>query len=221
VLILAVDTTTTRASVALVEGEELRAEVRLTSESHSRHLVPSIEFLLEQSGLAPSAVEGHAVTVGPGSFTGLRVGISTVQGLALAAGRLCAGISALDALAAAAAAAGAADRIVAVVDAYRGEVYAGEYDGHGRPVAPPALLTPQGLVAGLGAPAAFVGDGAVRYRAEIEAALPGARFPVRDLFLAAEVGRLGARRLAAGEGLAPSALRPLYLRDADIRRASA
>jgi tRNA threonylcarbamoyladenosine biosynthesis protein TsaB len=219
VLILAVDTTTKRASVALTDDEELRCEVRLTSESHSRHLLPSIEFLLAQAGVQVAAVEGYAVAAGPGSFTGLRVGISTVQGLALAAAKPCAGVSALDALAALAR--GAAERVVAVMDAYRSEVYAAVYDGEAKPVAPAALTTPQALAARIDMPAAFIGDGAMRYRPEIEAALPGARFPARDLFLAAEVGRLAARRFAAGGGDVPSALRPLYLRDADVRKATA
>src|SRR5688572_9943450 len=93
--VLAVDTTTARESVALAEGGAVRGEIRLSLvDGHSRHPMPSIAFLLEVLGLAPGDVEGYAVAAGPGSFTGLRVGIGAVQGLALAADRPCAAVSA-------------------------------------------------------------------------------------------------------------------------------
>ena len=78
--VLAVDTTTERESVALVSQGEVVGEVRLRrAEHHSRRLLPAIELLLQNVGVSPAEVEAYAVTVGPGSFTGLRVGISTVQ----------------------------------------------------------------------------------------------------------------------------------------------
>src|SRR5262245_33700008 len=119
--VLAVDTTTERESVALVAAGVVLCEVRLrTADSHSRRLLPAIEFLLSAAGVAPGDVEGYAVTRGPGSFTGLRVGLSTVQGLALAGSRPCLGLSSLDVLAARIR--GTAPALVAWVDAYRGEV---------------------------------------------------------------------------------------------------
>jgi tRNA threonylcarbamoyladenosine biosynthesis protein TsaB len=99
--ILAVDTTTLRGSVALLEGSQVRGQVGLTAaDSHSRWLVGAVDFLLGGLRLVPADVDGFAVAIGPGSFTGVRVGISTVQGLALASDRPCLGLSALDALAA-------------------------------------------------------------------------------------------------------------------------
>jgi tRNA threonylcarbamoyladenosine biosynthesis protein TsaB len=158
------------------------------------------------------------VANGPGSFTGLRVGISTIQGLALASGTACVAVSALDALAARIA--GTADRLVPLMDAHRSELYAAVYDREARPLGPAVVEAPATLLAGLPAEAAFTGDGAVLHHAEIEARCPGARFPERGPFIAGAVARLAARRLRAGEGATPDALRPLYLREAAIRKAT-
>jgi tRNA threonylcarbamoyladenosine biosynthesis protein TsaB len=155
------------------------------------------------------------VAAGPGSFTGLRVGISTVQGLALAADRPCAGISALDALAARAAP--APGGVVAVMEAHRGEVFGAIYDAARRPVGEPRASPLQALLERAPERAAFIGDGAARYGAEIRAMRPRAVFSDRSLFLAAQVALLGEVQLLAGRGVAASALQPLYLRDASIR----
>jgi tRNA threonylcarbamoyladenosine biosynthesis protein TsaB len=217
--VLAVDTTTERESVALIAGGVVLGEVRLrTADSHSRRLLPAVEFLLANVGLAPGGVEGYAVALGPGSFTGLRVGLSTVQGLALAGGRPCLGVSSLDVLAARIR--GAAPVLAAWVDAYRGEVFGGLYDAEGRPLAPPRAARPEDALQDVPPHAAFIGDGAARYRAEIAAARPQAVFPERSLFLAGVLGLMAEPRLLAGEGTSPDALRPLYLRDADIRRSA-
>jgi tRNA threonylcarbamoyladenosine biosynthesis protein TsaB len=215
VRVLAVDTTTARESVALAEGGEVRGEIRLSRvDVHSTHLLPSIAFLLEGLGLAPTEVDGYAVAAGPGSFTGLRVGLGTVQGLALAADRPCVGISTLDALAAGAV--GSADCIVAVMEAHRGEVFGGIYDGQGRRRGEPGATPLAALLDRVEGGAAFVGDGAVKYRSEIASARPDAVFPARDLFLAGTLARMGEAVLSAGGGVAASELRPLYLRDASL-----
>lgn len=214
--ILAVDTTTARESVALVaEGSSLGEARLLSPDGHSRRLLPAIEFLLGSLGLTVAHVEGFAVTAGPGSFTGLRVGLSTVQGLALAAGRPCLAFSALDVLAARAA--GAAPQIVALMDAYRGEVFAGRYDAAARPLAEAELVLPEPWLRALPAGCAFIGDGALRHHALIEAVCQAPVFPARSLFLAGTLGALAEPRLAAGEGVGPERLRPLYLREAAIR----
>ena len=215
--VLAVDTTTVRGSVAVAEDDEVRGEVRLLSpDGHSRRLVPAIDFLLASLGLHPVDVEGFAVTTGPGSFTGLRIGLSTVQGLALASDRRCLGVSALDVLAARSA--GLAPAIVAMVDAYRGEVYGALYDGAGRPAGAGAVERPEALLARAPEGAAFVGDGVLRYRELILSRRPSALFPPRSLYLAGTLARMAAPRLGRGEGVPPAQLRPLYLREPDIRR---
>ena len=215
-IVLAIDTTTARESSAVAADGAVRGEVRLHStDTHSRRLMPAVDFLLAQLGLAPSAVDGFAVTVGPGSFTGLRVGLSTVQGLALAAGRPCFGASALDVHAARIA--GAAPRLVALMDAYRGEVFAGAYDEAARALGPPVVTALEPWLRTLPPGCAFTGDAAESQRALIEAVCDAPVFPRRSLFLAGTLALLGEQALRAGNGIPPGALRPLYLREAAIR----
>jgi tRNA threonylcarbamoyladenosine biosynthesis protein TsaB len=215
-LILAVDTTSERQSVALVEGGAVQAELRLRApDSHSQRLLPSVGFLLESLGRGPEAVEGYAVSIGPGAFTGLRVGISTVQGLALASGKPCLGLSALEVLAARIE--GSAPVLAVMLEAYRGEVYGALFDGAARPLAPGAVLPPDEFLSRVPAgEVAFVGDGALRHRDLIQARSPQARFPRRSLFLAGTLGLMAEPRLLAREGVKPEELRPLYLREAQI-----
>jgi tRNA threonylcarbamoyladenosine biosynthesis protein TsaB len=215
-LVLAVDTTTERGSVAIVSGGEIRGEVRLRAGiGHSKRLMPAVAFLMEGLGLSASGLEGYAVTAGPGSFTGLRVGLSCVQGLALAGGRKCVGLSTLDVLAARII--GTAPTLAAVMDAYRGEVYACGYTGDGARVGDAVTELPADAFRRVPPGTAFIGDGAVRYRDVIEAAVPGARFPRRSAFLAGTLGLLAEPMLARGEGVGPAELRPLYLRGTGAR----
>jgi tRNA threonylcarbamoyladenosine biosynthesis protein TsaB len=217
VRILAVDTTTTRGSLAVVTEQGVAAESRSTTqEGHSRWLLSAVDAALRGLGLEARDLEGFAVTVGPGSFTGLRVGMSSVQGLALAAGKPCVGVATLDLLGLAGA--GGAPTVAALVDAQRGEVFAGIYDGEGRARGEHRVATVESLTADLEGEVAFVGDGALRYRAEIEALVGGASFPEVDLFLAAGLGRVAIEELRAGRGRAPGELRPLYLREPHIRK---
>ncbi|HEY6552329.1 MAG TPA: tRNA (adenosine(37)-N6)-threonylcarbamoyltransferase complex dimerization subunit type 1 TsaB, partial [Vicinamibacteria bacterium] len=98
--ILAVDTTSALGSVALVDGSVVQGEEHLAeAETPSVSLLPAIERLLADTGLDSFQLDAFAAAVGPGSFTGLRVGLSTVQGLALAAGRPCLGACILDVVA--------------------------------------------------------------------------------------------------------------------------
>jgi tRNA threonylcarbamoyladenosine biosynthesis protein TsaB len=211
-----VDTTTERGSVAVVSGGEVLGEVRLrTGMGHSRRLMPAVAFLLEGLGLAAGDVEGYAVAAGPGSFTGLRVGLSCVQGLALASARPCLGLCTLDVLAARIA--GAAPTLVAAMDAYRGEVYACAFGPDGTRRGAPVTALPGEAFAGLPAGTAFIGDGAQRYRAEILAAVADARFPSRSAFLAGTLGLMAEPILAIGGGITPAELRPLYLRGTGAR----
>lgn len=215
--LLAVDTSTPRGSVAIVSEEGALAEVRMTpADGHSGWILPAVELALRGLGLDVSALDGFAVTTGPGSFTGLRVGISTVQGLALAAGRLCVGMSSLDVLALAAT--GRAPTVVALVDAFRDQVFSGVYAGDGRPLGERRVGSLAAVLDRLEGEVAFVGDGALRYREAIAAAMASAVFPPVDLFLATRLGQAAIRGLREGRGEPPGALRPLYLRGADIRK---
>jgi tRNA threonylcarbamoyladenosine biosynthesis protein TsaB len=217
VRVLAVDTTTEKESAAVAEDGVVRGEIRLVvTDEHSRRLLPAVAFLLESLGVAPGGIDAYAVTTGPGSFTGLRVGLSTVQGLALATGARCLGVSALDVLAERIR--GEAPRLVALVDAYRGQVFGAVYDADVRLQIGPVCEVPERFVERVEGRAAWIGNGVERYRDRIAAAHPDALFPSRSLFLAATLVRLAAPRLAQGEGVPPSELRPQYLREVDIRK---
>lgn len=132
--LLAIDTTTWWGGLALVEGEEgtppstrLVAEIGFRVErSHTGQLLRSAEWLLDGAGWSRSGLDGFVATRGPGSFTGIRVGLGTVRGLALAADRPCLGVGALDALAEAH---GPAERDrTALIGAGRGEYYGARFD---------------------------------------------------------------------------------------------
>jgi tRNA threonylcarbamoyladenosine biosynthesis protein TsaB len=214
--LLALDTTSRYGSVALLTEGELRGEIRLVEAgAHSVTLFPAIETLLRLAGVGPAAVDAYAVVVGPGSFTGVRIGISTVQGLALASGRPVLGVNTLEALAARMH--GAAPALVPMVDAHRDQVYVAVYDGERREHGAPMAVVPETWIAEAPAGAAFLGDGALKHRETIRAQRPDAVFPDKSLFLAATVGRLALPRLLRGEGGEASTLRPLYLRAPDIR----
>lgn len=217
--LLAVDTTTPRGSVAVLSDAGVEAEVRLaTTDGHSRWLLPAVDMLLRGLGVDAFSLDAFAVTIGPGSFTGLRIGLSSVQGLALASGRPCIGLSTLDVLGSAAA--GSGSTVLALMDAFRGEFYSAAYDAGGVALGPARVGSLEQALDSAPPACAFVGDAALAQRARIEARVPDARFPPVELFLAAELGRA-----ALSGGLAsavPAAsLRPLYLRGAHVRAAGA
>lgn len=126
--ILAIETSTLTGSVALLEDDSIIGEITLSvSVQHSERLMPAIDQLLCDASTKPSDIDLYAVATGPGSFTGLRIGIAAAQGLSLSQGRPVIGVSTLEALAFH----GAffPGLIVPLLDAYRGEVYRGLYRG--------------------------------------------------------------------------------------------
>jgi tRNA threonylcarbamoyladenosine biosynthesis protein TsaB len=155
-LILAFDTATDRATSALVDGGEVLGE----RVSRASTLLEDVDALLRQAGAHPQDVDALAVGIGPGSFTGIRIGLAAARGLALALDVPAAGVSTLDALAA------GAPGATPVVDAKRREVFV----PGPRAVAPAELEVEPGAIC--------VGDGAVRYRDVLEAA--GAEVPPDD-----------------------------------------
>jgi tRNA threonylcarbamoyladenosine biosynthesis protein TsaB len=212
--LLALDTTTARGSLALLADDAVEAEMRVVSDAHSRWVMDGVRLLLASRDVEASGIDVFAVTLGPGSFTGVRVGLSTIQGLALATGRPCVGLSSLEVLASLAPP--GAGTVVAVVDAFRNEVFGAAY-GPGGARTEPRACGIEALVAGLPGPLTLVGDGLARHAASVRAARPEARMPEIDLFLAPALGRLAWARHRAGDSLPPESLRPLYLRGADIR----
>jgi len=226
---LALDTTTATGSVAIRrEGRSLAERSGSAQIPHGRRLPGDILHMLDAAGVSLSDVALYAVASGPGAFTGLRIGIATIQGLAFANRRPVLGISALEALAHAStqdAAAFGAMRIAAWMDAARGEVFtslfAVDTNGALECLEEPAVEAP---VAALSrwAPATanqlvfFAGEGALRYSDDIRNALgTRARVNARAPALASTIGELGEAAASRGLGGAPHALRPLYVRRPD------
>lgn len=119
--ILGIDTTAKTATVALCENDELIAELSSATSSHSTVILPMIEKMLEYAGLSVDDIDLYAVSVGPGSFTGVRIGVSTVKGLAFKNETPCIGVSSLEALAMSFC--GIDGVVVPVIDARRDTVY--------------------------------------------------------------------------------------------------
>lgn len=216
--ILAVETSTLAGGVALVDGERLIGEylldVRVT---HSERLLPAIDHLLSDAGWRPHDLAGLAVAVGPGSFTGLRIGLSTVKGLALALGVPVAAVPTLDALAARLPF--AALPVCPVLAARKGEVYCSLYRWERAGMRREweyLALAPEELARRLGEPVILLGDGAAGIAAPAARLAPAAqRFPSP-----VTVAMLGLERLGAGDAVAAADLVPLYLRpsEAELRR---
>jgi tRNA threonylcarbamoyladenosine biosynthesis protein TsaB len=224
-LVLALDTTSREGSAALAEGDRVLAERAGgdPSRPQAARLPGDLMALLEDAGIRLPDIDLYAVATGPGSFTGLRVGIATMQGLAFAARRPLVGISAFDALAHLAAGDGVGGAETATwIDAWRGEVYAARYEGTHQVDAPDVGMPDPRLERLQGRPIRFTGDGARTYEAHIRAALgAAARFttPIAPP-LAGAMARLAWRAADAGARPDPRAIRPLYVRrpDAEIAR---
>jgi tRNA threonylcarbamoyladenosine biosynthesis protein TsaB len=121
----AVDTATALGSVALFDGDALVAEeARRVSNAHGESLLPMIDEVFRRAGLRPADVTRWCVDVGPGSFTGVRIGVATVKGIVLGTGAAIVGVGSLEAMCAAAEAADD-DVVVAAIAAIRGELYIG------------------------------------------------------------------------------------------------
>jgi tRNA threonylcarbamoyladenosine biosynthesis protein TsaB len=219
--ILALDTTTRQGSCALLSGDAVVCQrASDTAQAHAVHLPADLMALLDDAGLSLGAIDAFAVATGPGSFTGLRVGIATMQGLAFAEGKPLYGVSALDALAAAAAPQAEGARITAWIDAWRGEVYEATYQ-EGSAIDEPVVARPEILLAAALPGTLFVGDGAATHADTIRQALGvGARLasPV-DPPIAGAIARLAAAIAATGDRPGPEAIRPLYVRRSDAERA--
>ena len=229
-VVLALDTTTSAGSCGLLRDDRVvREQASDQSRPQASRLPGELATMLEREGVALPEVDILAVGIGPGSFTGLRVGIATMQGLAMALNRPLFGISAFDALASIAfGGSGTNDSpdpshkyVATWVDAWRGEVYAALYQ-NGREIEPPTVDLPQHLLQTLvGGPMLFTGDGAAIYRATISAALGNhAEFtePVAPL-LAGAMGTLAVQEFRAGQRPLPHAIRPLYVRRSDAELA--
>ena len=219
--VLAVETSTLSGGAALLDGErvvgEYALDVRLT---HSERLMAAIDQLLSDADWTARELEGLAVSVGPGSFTGLRVGLSTVKGLALALAIPVAAVPTLDAMAAMLPYASLP--VCPVLDARKREVYASLYRWDGRGMRREwdyLAVAPDELARRLDEPVIVLGDGADAIRSPLAHRIqPPRRGPVP-----AVVGALGHARLAIGDTVAMADLAPIYLRpsEAELKRRGA
>ena len=168
--ILAVDTATKSCSVAIVEKESIIAETTLFIEqTHSKHLMEMIDTALNMSGLTVSELDGFAVTRGPGSFTGLRIGISSIKGFAMASGKPVVGVSSLDSLAMQCCF--SSYLVSPLLDARKGEVYFSRYrfeNGHLKKEVREQAITPVEAVCDINEPCLFVGDAVKNYQNKIK-----------------------------------------------------
>jgi tRNA threonylcarbamoyladenosine biosynthesis protein TsaB len=214
VRILAADTSSNWGSLCFVEDGEVLGQVSLTGAlQHSQNLFESLEFLLARVPLKLADIDIFAAARGPGSFTGLRIGLAAMEGFAAANNRVGIGISTLEALAWKAPV--SEGMIAPVIDARRGEVYGALYRRAGDDLAeevPPAVMSPAQWFASLPDLAInFCGDGAKRYRNLMDR--PAWSLLRMDLYLAPSIAELA---------LTPRSgpLEPLYVRrtDAEIAR---
>lgn len=233
-LVLALDTTTRAGSVALVDDDRVVEERRGdATRTHAERLPQELLAVADAHDVALPAIDLFAVASGPGSFTGLRIGIATIQGLALVARRRVVGVAALDALAQAASRSLEANTTVAVwMDAHRRDVFAALYrvtpappfdPGRLETLDPPSVDAPasvlerwRGLIRER---PVFIGDGAILYGEQITAVHAAATI-LEPPPLAGTIGRLAVIAASNGAAIDPSAIRPLYVRrpDAEVAR---
>lgn len=217
-LILAVDTTTPSGSVALLDKGELIAEAGVISfPSHSERLLVVVDFLLKMNRLDIKELDGFAVAAGPGSFTGIRIGLSTVKSFAYASGKPAAPVSTLRALAWKLRDPHA-HLLCPLVDAKKGEIYAALFEAKRRElkeVVPQGAYSPGRFFSLLPSRRviSFIGSGVELCRGMMAEFLKDkARIPSRSFFIAHEVGILGYERLKNRRGVRAEELEPLYFR---------
>jgi len=218
--ILAVDTATKSCSVAIAQKETILAEVTLVSEqTHSKHLMEVIKSVSRLSGIAISDLDGFAVTKGPGSFTGLRIGLATVKGLAAASGKPMVGISSLKCLAIQSFV--PSFNICPIIDARKGEVYWAFYrydDNQLQQLCPEQVTSPRIFLTDIQEPCVFVGNGARLYQDVIGLKLGNLAHFVPDshsIIRGATVAYLSQKRFEKGNFDDASSLTPCYIRRSD------
>lgn len=219
-LILAVETATLSGSIALARGDELIANVSGDpSVSHSNTLLADLDKLLSKTTFKLADIDLFAVAAGPGSFTGLRIGIATVKALAATLARPCAAVPTLQAVALAG---GASETSVALLPAGRGEVFAQLFSVSADAVTAldePSHISPQKMIDKYGSleTALWCGEGAHAQRELIESSAAGKhwRFAPRAEDLAQFVAILALRNFRQDLLVAPDALQAIYVRPSD------
>ena len=222
VRILAIDTSATVASCAVVEGEKLVCEHILNNKlTHSQTIMPQVEAVLREGELTVADIDLFAAVTGPGSYTGLRIGVSAVKALAHAANKPCAAVSALEAMAYNLACSNAI--IVPIMDARREQVYNAIYRSNGNVLS--EITAPRAIsiidcckeIADMGEKAVFLGDGLAVYRNIIKEQL-GELAIFAPANINAQMAASAAVLAASKPQISYSELSPFYLRKSQAER---
>ena len=220
---LAIDTSTETASLAIIQENRVLAELTWhCQQNHSVELMPNINRLLEQSGASLKALSGVIVARGPGSFNGLRVGVSTAKSLAFSLGVPLAGISTLEAAAYQYAEVGFP--VCPIFNAGRGEIAAAicqRKDNLWHQVIAEHITTVDKLCSQITTKTIFCGDVAVSLLEQIKEKLGRKAIippPASRLRRAAFLAEIGIKRLEAGDCDQPATLQPIYLRRPPITK---
>jgi tRNA threonylcarbamoyladenosine biosynthesis protein TsaB len=219
--VVGIDTSTSCGAVGLIDEREVLSDYLLNIPvTHSERLLGAIEFVLREARCSTRDVDGWAISLGPGSFTGLRIGVSTVKGLAFATGKPVAGVASLDVLASQVSP--TPYLICPVLDARKKEVYSAFYRyGGGNFLGRQSdyqALRPEDLVKKIKEPTIFLGDGVRTYRDFLLHSLPSlAIFPAASLHVphGSTVAKLGLELLKKGERLNVSTFSPIYIRPSE------
>ena len=226
-LVMGIDTSTLQGGVALLSEQGVVSEYTLNVRAtHTERLLPLIDRAFHDAGITLSKLDGLAVAVGPGSFTGLRIALSTAKGLAVAAGKPLVGVSTLEAMAWTLSF--CAYPVCPILDARKGEIYCALFRHEGERLirlAEDAALSPDSLVSRIQERTVFLGDGLAVYGDLLKTRLKElALFPpaAQRGGSAAAVAELGRRRLLQGQRDEISELAPRYLRpsEAELKRLS-
>jgi len=223
--ILAIETATVAGSIAILDdGAGLIGEVRVDVKvAHAERLMPSIEWLMKTSGVSVREIDAFAVSIGPGSFTGLRIGLSTVKGFSYATGKPVVPVPTLDAFARTLPF--CSYMICPLFDARKKELYAALYKWDGgvcRKILPETAISPQELMEHIHERTVFMGEGAALYKEIIAGTLkdnavfaPASRMSPA----ASSVAEIAVEKLKEGTVADPVSLTPFYIRksEAEIR----
>jgi tRNA threonylcarbamoyladenosine biosynthesis protein TsaB len=219
--VLGIDTSTSCGSVGLIDDGEVISDYLLNIPvTHSERLLSAIEFVLREARCNIEKIDGWAISLGPGSFTGLRIGVSTVKGLAYATGKPVAGISTLDILASQIAP--TPYLICPILDARKKEVYSAFYryeeKNSLKRQSPYQAIRPEDLVKKIAEPTIFLGDGVKPYGDYLQNSLPSwVIFPSVPLHVShgSMVAKLGFELLQKGECLDLATFTPIYIRPSE------
>jgi tRNA threonylcarbamoyladenosine biosynthesis protein TsaB len=219
--IIGIDTSTSCGSIGLIDGGEVVSDHLLNIPvTHSERLLGAIESVLREARCPIGEIEGWAISLGPGSFTGLRIGVSTIKGLAFATKSPVAGVSTLDVLASQIAS--TSYLICPILDARKKEVYSAFYryqeENSLKRQSDYQALRPEDLIEKIKEPTIFVGDGVRTYGTFLTQTIssltifapPSCNFPHGST-----VAKLGSDLLQRGESLDLSTFTPFYIRPSE------